>query len=112
MASDEQRRRFERYRSRLSCSFRDGDTTYQAFATDLSAGGLFLQTRAAIKPGTKLVINIERDSDPPLVLTGTVARMRKSHRSAVAVTQPGFGFELESAPEAYFTLVMDVAGKN
>jgi hypothetical protein len=106
MARNSEQRRFERYRGRLPCSFRDNGATHRAFATNFSPSGLLLQTRAKIPPGTKLVLDLERDDGPPVVVTGKVARMLSSHPSVTAVAQPGLGFELESAPELYFELMM------
>ena len=106
MGRESEMRRFDRFKGRLPCLFREGGKTHRAFATNLAAGGLFLQTRAKLEPGTRLLLEIERDDQPPLLLTGTIARMQASHPSAVAVTQPGVGFALETAPEEYFDLVM------
>ena len=99
-------RRFDRYKGRLACVCREGEKAHRAFVTNLAAGGLFLQTRARLQPGSQLVLEIERDDKPPLQLTGTVARKQTSHPSAIAVTQPGVGFAIETAPEEYFDLVM------
>ena len=108
MASERNQRRFDRFRGRLSCSFQAGETTRQAFATNLSAGGLFLQTRTKLEPGTHLIVNLDREGEQPTVLTGTVARVRRAHPSVASVTHPGIGFAVDSAPEAYFRLVMDL----
>jgi Tfp pilus assembly protein PilZ len=112
MGNEANRRHLERFKGRISCSFKDGDTVQRGFATNVSAGGLFLQSRAEMEPGTKLVLTLDREDGQPLVLTGKVARMRRSHRAAASVTQPGFGFALDSAPEDYFQFIMQLLENN
>ena len=81
---------------------------HRGFVTNLSASGLYLQTRAKLESGTKLMIEVEANVDSQIVLTGTVARMRRSHRATTVIHQPGIGIELVSAPEAYFQLIMEL----
>jgi len=106
MASGREQRRFERFKDRVSCTFKLGETIHRGFATDLSAGGLFLQTRSKPDPDTKLVVNLDREGETPLAVTGAVIRLRRSHPGAVSVRQPGVGFAIDSAPEDYFQLIM------
>lgn len=101
-----EKRRFDRIRGRIPCTIRSGDEEHRGFATDLSASGLFLQSRTKFEAGQKLTVELEHDGASPIVLTATVARTRVSHRSAMVVAPPGLGLLLESAPEAYFQLIL------
>ena len=106
MSKDQNERRFDRVSGRFSCSLRHGDEQHRGFATNLSAGGLFLQTRAKFEPGSKLVLELDWRDGGKLTLTGSVARIQTPHRSTQVVSHPGVGFVVESAPEEYFQLVM------
>jgi Tfp pilus assembly protein PilZ len=106
-------RRFERHRARIACRIKVGTEEQRGFVTDISAGGLFLETRRALDADTKLVLTLDlSDDSAPLVLMGHVARARRSHRSVASVVSPGIAVELESAPEAYFQLVLDLEREN
>jgi len=66
---------------------------------------LSVDTRTALPAGTKVVLELDCPGEGPLVVTGSVTRQRRSHRSAASVVSPGFGVSLDSAPEAYFRIV-------
>ena len=57
-----------------------------------------------------LVVNLEREGETPLAVTGAVIRLKRSHPGAMSITQPGVGFSIDSAPEAYFQLIMSLHG--
>jgi hypothetical protein len=101
-------RKFERFKGSLPCSFRDGGSTHRGFVTNLSEGGLYLQTEAEVEAGTKLVIDVEFEPGNPFVLTGTVIQTQGSHEARTATERSGIGFKLESAPEAYLDLVKEL----
>jgi hypothetical protein len=107
MTDSNNQRRFDRIRQRLPCVIRDGEAHHQGFVTDVLASGLFLQTLAG---SAQLVIDIDWNGEN-ITLIGKVARVRQSNRSATAVNSSGFGFRVESAPESYFRLIMDLQGK-
>jgi hypothetical protein len=110
MENDRESRRFERYRGRLPCVVLDeSQESNKGFVTDLSANGLFLQTTQHLPNGTRVTLQLDLDGQPTLTLLGCVARERKSHRTIGSVAYPGVGIKLDSAPEAYFQLMIDLS---
>jgi hypothetical protein len=104
-------RRFCRYNSRIPCRLRRDGAVQIGFVTDLSASGFFVQTSAQLSPGSKLVLELDIEGTSSLHLDGLVVRTRKSHRAALSVaSQRGVGVKIESAPEEYFQLVLDLQG--
>jgi hypothetical protein len=99
-------RRFERHRQRFPCRMESSEAVHRGFIADASASGLFVNTSATLEPGTRTVLTIEPPGDCEIVLDALVVRKKKSHRSASAVVPPGVGFAIETAPEAYYQLVM------
>jgi len=78
--------------------------------TDVSASGLFLQTLANLAGSAQLIIDIDWNGEH-ITLMGKVAHVRQSNRSATAVNTSGFGFHIQSAPEDYFRLIMELHDK-
>ena len=103
-------RRFDRIRQRLPCVIRDEGAHHQGFVTDLSPSGLFLQTRAKLEGALQLIIEIDWNGEN-ITLIGNVARVRKSNRSATAISTSGLGFQIQSAPENYFRMIMELQDK-
>lgn len=72
-----ERRTYFRVPTHLKVRFASGDELRSAWLHDLSPGGLFLATDAALEPGSRLVLRIEPDSErEPIELRGTVAWAR------------------------------------
>jgi hypothetical protein len=110
MPPTENGRTFDRFRQRVSCVIRDGVSKHQGFVTDMSASGVFLQTRGRLSTGKQVVVDLDFDGQT-MTLTGEITRVRQSNRSAVQVSTGGFGLRIQSAPEAYFQLIMDLHAK-
>ncbi|MCP5041967.1 MAG: PilZ domain-containing protein [bacterium] len=109
--SESERRQYQRHAWRLPCTFRLPEGEQVGFATNISARGFFVQTRCKAQPGEQIVVTIEHEPDPPMILTGAVVRARRSHRSMSSVEQPGFGFRIDTAPETFYCLVLDLEEK-
>lgn len=107
---DSEHRRFGRHACRIPCRLRIDETEYSGFVTDLSANGLFVHCSHRVESGTKVVVTFDAGGHDKLVLIGAVTRERRVHRGVSAVVKPGLGIGIESAPEAYFQLVMDMHG--
>lgn len=105
MGESQNQRTFDRVRQRVPCVIRDNGTEHQGFVTDVSPSGLFLQTRAQVPSGTQLVVELDWNGES-ITVTGSVARIRRSNRSAAVVNTAGFGFQIQSAPESYFQLMV------
>ena len=102
------KRKFEREARRFSCEFRTQGENYRGFVHDLSARGLFLQTVAVPPEGSEVRLKLYDPQEQPIELVARVARLRSSHRSLSALETGGIGLRIESAPEAYFQLVLDL----
>lgn len=102
------KRQYRRHSRRLSCIYRVEGKDARGFITNISARGFFIQARNHPEPGADVIVTIEHDPTLPIVLTGTIARLRKTHRSMANIEQPGIGVQIDSAPEDYYQLVLDL----
>jgi hypothetical protein len=101
------KRQYRRHARRLFCSFRVAGSDSRGFITNISARGFFIQARNHPEPGGEVVVTIEGKDSDPIVVTGTVARMRKSHRAMANIVQPGIGILVNTAPESYYQLLLE-----
>lgn|GEM_PF-3446231 len=104
-------RQYRRHARRLSCGFRVAGSENRGFITNISARGFFIQARNHPEPGGEIVVTIEDKGSDPIVVTGTVARMRKSHPSLSSIVQPGIGILVNTAPESYYQLILEFEQK-
>jgi len=74
--------------------------------SDVSARGLYVQSSYVPEAGAKIELILRWDGMDEVPIQGRVARLRKSHRAAVAVVQGGFSVEIDSAPEGFFQLLV------
>ncbi len=96
-----ERRSEQRIRRRLSCElFADGHR-YQGIVVDLSATGLFLQTDAALDPGTQVDVLLKGSRFPEVIVRAVVARRRLTPTLLASVIHRGVGLRIVEAPEAY-----------
>lgn len=112
--SDEEKteqRQYRRHPRRLACNYRVEGKELRGFITNVSARGFFIQARNHPEPGAEVIVTIEHEPTPPIVVTGTIARLRKTHRSMANIEQPGIGIQIDSAPEDYYQLVLDMEQK-
>ena len=105
--SDE-RRKYRRYDLRIPCEFRVAGEPYRGFITDVSGGGFFIRSASKFEGGAEIIVTIEFDPGAPIVITGHVVRKRPTHRSIAAVSDPGLGVQIDSAPEAYYLFVYEL----
>jgi hypothetical protein len=97
-----ERRSEQRIRRRLSCElFADGHR-YQGIVVDLSASGLFLQTDAALDPGTRVDVLLKGSRFPEVIVRAVVARRRLTPTLLASVIHRGVGLRIVEAPEAYY----------
>jgi hypothetical protein len=83
---------------------------YTGIVIDISATGLFVQTSAAPKPGTPVMLELQLPNGDLLPLHANVARRRNVPAHLKSIAQGGVGLCLEGAPEAYFQLIEDLQG--
>ena len=97
-----ERRSDQRIRRRLSCElFADGHR-YQGIVVDLSASGLFLQTDAALDPGTRVDVLLKGSRFPEVIVRAVVARRRMTPTLLASIIHRGVGLRIVEAPEAYY----------
>jgi len=102
-----ERRNEQRIRRRLSCElFADGHR-YQGIVVDLSASGLFLQTDAALGPGTRVDVLLKGSRFPEVIVRAVVARRRLTPTLLASVIHRGVGLRIVEAPEAYFAALRE-----
>jgi hypothetical protein len=97
-----ERRSEQRIKRRLSCElFADGHR-YQGIVVDLSASGLFLQTDAALDPGTRVDVLLKGSRFPEVIVRAVVARRRMTPTLLASIIHRGVGLRIVEAPEAYY----------
>ncbi|MEM7408758.1 MAG: PilZ domain-containing protein [Myxococcota bacterium] len=102
-------RRFERERIRIPGSVHCGGETLRGFVSNLSATGLFLETRSPAPPaGQDVRVELVRSENETFEILGRVARVVGGHRAAAPVARQGFGIALTSAPEAFYAWVAEL----
>ncbi len=108
---DGDHRQYERYDWRIPCVFQIAGTRYQGFVSNVSARGFFIQSSSRFDSDSEVQVTIEEEGGPPIVITGRVARRRNAHRSIASVDKSGLGIQIDSAPEAYYQLVLALEEK-
>jgi len=102
------RRKFDRAKLRVPCDVKIDGKEHKGFALDLSARGLFVQTTATARAGTEVRVRLRDPEHEPIELITKVARIRSSHRAVTVVQAGGLGLEVQSAPEGYFRMVLEM----
>ena len=101
-----ERRGSDRIRRRVPCAFEHEGERRAALVVDLSAGGLFLQTDAALALGSELTAPPPAGPAPPrLELRGRVMRRRFTPAVIASLLRRGVGIQLLAAPESYRELL-------
>ncbi len=76
-----------------------------AFSSNLSNSGLFIRTRKAYPPGTKLKISLEADNNNTIELEGEVAWSLKTGSTSF---KNGMGIKLSNIPQSYLALLKEL----
>jgi c-di-GMP-binding flagellar brake protein YcgR/Tfp pilus assembly protein PilZ len=105
-----ERRGSDRIRRRISCAFEHEGERRDALVVDLSAGGLFLQTDAALPLGSELRLCLRPEGLGELELRGRVARRRFTPAVISSLLRRGVGIQLLAAPESYRELLGGAGG--
>jgi uncharacterized protein (TIGR02266 family) len=91
-----------RMTKRLPLKFSVGESESIAFSSNISNSGLFIRTRKAYPPGTKLKISLEADNNNTIELEGEVAWSLKTGSTSF---KNGMGIKLSNIPQSYIDLV-------
>jgi Tfp pilus assembly protein PilZ len=95
-----------RYRKRLPCRVRVGESQYSGVITNLSRSGLFVQTGAGAAPGERIEVAVQAPTAvPELVLASRVIWKRAVPPSLRNTLAGGIGVALQQAPEAWHSLL-------
>lgn len=103
-----ERRQFQREKHRISCEFKVEGHTHRGIVTDISARGVFVNSSHAPEDGVAIDLVLHEVGTGDIALRGRVSRLQASHRAAAAVVTGGFGVEVESAPENFFELLVQL----
>ncbi len=106
-----EQRQYKRHAFRLPCTFVLPEGEQVGFVTNVSARGFFVQTRCKADAGLQILVTVQHEPDPPMLITGTVVRQRRSHRSMGAMSQPGIGVKIDTAPESFYRIILDLEEK-
>ncbi len=103
-----EKRLFRREKRRMACKFELDGHVCNGIVSDVSPRGMFINTTSQPTPGAEIEITLFEDRNGEMLLRCRVARLRKSHRSAVSVIPSGFGVEVDYAPEGFFELLVEM----
>lgn len=87
---------------RFPLTFSDGDREYHGVSSNISSTGIFIRTRNALPPGTRLKITLEADGDIRIPLEGKVAWALKTGLSDF---RNGMGVEFYNVPREFEDLL-------
>jgi hypothetical protein len=102
-----ERRVFTRLPYRIPCEFVYGGARLAGIVTEVAARGIFVETSHRIPAGTGLRLLL-RDPRGTYEVMGHVMRERRSHRAARIVRASGIGVALETVPEPFFRLLLEL----
>ena len=103
-----EKRKFTRENYRAGCEFRIDGAMHAGIVSDISARGLYIQSSFIPDEGTPIEMIVRQRGLDEFAIKGRVARFKRSHRAATAVVQGGFAVEVESAPEDFFQLLIEL----
>jgi uncharacterized protein (TIGR02266 family) len=96
----------KRHTKRLTVTFSNGTSEHTGKTSNLSSSGLFIRTRKALSPGTRMKMTIELDHDRIIFLEGEVAW---SLKTGLSDFRNGMGIRLYNIPEEYKALLKETA---
>ena len=105
--SGPERRVFARVPYRIPCAFTHQGARLGGIVTDVAARGIFVESSHRIPAGTELRF-VLRDPRGAYEVAGRVVREKRSHRSARQVVSGGFSVRLETIPEPFFQLLVEL----
>ncbi|UCE87631.1 MAG: PilZ domain-containing protein [Deltaproteobacteria bacterium] len=100
-----------RFRKRVPCQLTASGQSYAGIVINVSRGGLFVQTTAGARPGQRVRVALSVGPGPtPIVLGARVIWKRVVAPHLRAVSQPGVGLQIHTAPDAYYDFVAGSPG--
>ncbi|MCP5057496.1 MAG: PilZ domain-containing protein [bacterium] len=77
---------------------------------DLSATGLFVQTRVSLKPGQKVHVELREADDPEIAISAKVVRRYVVPSRLASISSSGVALGIENPSEAFLELVAGRTG--
>jgi hypothetical protein len=102
------KRQFKREKHRIGCQFNYDGREHSGIIGDISARGLFVNSSVKPPEGVEIELMMREPALGEIVIRGRVARLSKTHRAVRIVAPSGFGMTVESAPEAFFDLLVQL----
>ena len=100
------KQREPRIKKRLACTLEVAGHRHSGIVLNVSPGGLFVQTRAKVEPGTEVTIELSvPGASEPLSLTAVVVRQKIVPQQLISVARGGLAFTIASAPKEYFAFL-------
>jgi uncharacterized protein (TIGR02266 family) len=104
---DPEHRRSQRVPIALGLEYRSAGAFLVAYSTNLSKGGLFVETSAPLPIGTSVTLRLKTPHSQACEVEGMVAWIRAEARGP---GQPaGMGIDVETPPEQYGSVVDEIA---
>ena len=101
-----------RFKKRLPCRLRVDGGSHSGMVLNMSRRGLFVQTSAGPSPGTQVAIDLDVANHTNTVPIGARVVWRRVVAPHLrSVTRGGIGVRIDSAPEAYYSFLAEVAGE-
>ncbi len=97
-----------RFKKRVPCQVAASGRSYSGMVLNVSSGGLFVQTTAAVEPGDHVQIDLTISSEA-IPLRAKVVWRRTIPFHLRPVTRGGVGVQIHAAPESYYRFLADVA---
>ncbi len=110
MNEGKEKRAFPREKLRAVCDLGIDGATHSGFVADISARGLFVQTRAELPAGGDVEVTLRNLGPAPVRIRARVARRRTSHRATRAVDTGGVGLEIVAAGEDFYRALHEILG--
>ena len=95
-----------RFRKRVPCRLWVGKSSYSGIVLNLSRQGMFIQTRAGIKAGGWINMNLRGEIEVQVQVVWRSQIPRALHSAAGG----GVGVHIVGAAEGYYELLVEAAG--
>ena len=99
------KRRFPRFKRRLTCEVSIDGRRRVGLVLDLSPGGFFVQTQAVAQVGAVVLVHLRDPADHVVEVPARVINRRVVAPQLRAVQRGGIGCAITAPPEAYFRLL-------
>jgi Tfp pilus assembly protein PilZ len=84
-------RSISRKRKRLSVRFGTDELRHMGYTEDISSGGLFIQTAAVLRPGTRLQVQLTTNDGRQILLKGQVRWAKRVPPQLIRKIKGGMG---------------------